>query len=219
MAHAILIVTTSHDNMGPGKRTGVWLEEFTSPYEVFRDAGVEITVASPAGGDAPIEPRSLPAIDASAHGQAIQALLDTATLANINPADYDAVFFPGGHGPMYDLANDDICRKLIATLADSGKVVAAVCHGPAAFTDVTLGNGKSLVDGRRVTSFLDAEEEQTGLAGLMPFLLESRLRECGAQFVVAEPWAENVVTDDRLITGQNPASSRATAQAVLKALG
>ncbi|MFA9462501.1 type 1 glutamine amidotransferase domain-containing protein [Thiohalorhabdus methylotrophus] len=218
-AKRILIICTSTDHMVPGARTGVWLDEFAVPYEIFSEAGAEITVASPEGGDVPIEPRSLPSTDTSRHGDAIQALLGTRKVRDLRAEDFDAVFAPGGHGPMYDLATDEASAAMISALAQGGGQVAAVCHGPAALIGATDSSGQPLVAGRQVAGFTNTEEQQTGLADILPFLLEDKLRELGGDYSGVEAWQEHVVTDGNLITGQNPTSSATVARTLLEALG
>jgi putative intracellular protease/amidase len=222
----ILMVLTSHDRLGDtGKPTGFWLEEFAEPFYVLKDAGYRITLASPAGGQPPLDPKSNEAdaqTDATrrfeADAEARAALADTERLADIDPSRFDAVFFPGGHGPMWDLAVDLDARRIIEALVEAGKPVAAVCHGPAVLRSVTGPDGSSLAKGRRVTGFTNEEEEAVGLTQIVPFLLEDMLREQGADFSRADAFQPHVVRDGLLITGQNPASSEPAAEALLEAL-
>lgn len=216
--HAILIIVTSHDRVADGLRTGVWLEEFAIPYERFLAKGYAVTVASPAGGETPIDARSLKTVNSGKHAGAIDALLKTEVLAEIDPAGFDAVFVPGGHGPMFDLANSRQVASVIASLFEAGKPVAALCHGPACLVGVKLADGRALVDGRRLTAFSDAEEHQAGLDEHMPFLLESELRKAGARYEAADAWQKKVVVDRNLITGQNPASSAEAAENLVHAV-
>ncbi|KAK2070556.1 hypothetical protein P8C59_005041 [Phyllachora maydis] len=229
MGKKVLVILTSHGKLGAtDKPTGWYLPEFAHPYDVFVKAGLELTVASPLGGHAPLDPAS---VEASKDDASSQAFLEqqtalwekTAPLKDfVGRADqFDAVFVPGGHGPMFDLATDATSQAVLAEFADKGKVVAAVCHGPAALVGVRLpSTGELLVRGRRVTGFTNAEEDQVGLSNVMPFLLETRLNEAsGGKFVKsAEPWGVKVVEDGRLITGQNPASAKALGEALVKAL-
>lgn len=217
MRPSILMLVTSHNHLAPHARTGVWLEEFVVPFAIFGEAGATMTVASPAGGDAPIEPRSLAAVDTRAHGPALDALLGTCAVGSLDPADYDAVFIPGGHGPMFDLATDPAVGRLLDDAARHERIVGAVCHGPAALV-AALAEGIPLVRDRELTAFSDAEEAQTGVADRLPFSLEGRLREQGARYRSAPPWQAHVITDGWLVTGQNPASSEGVARAMLAAL-
>lgn len=219
----ILMVLTSHDKLGDtGKKTGFWLEEFTAPYYVFKDAGVDITLASPAGGQPPLDPNS-DAEDAQTDStrrfkndaEAQKALATTRKLAQIDAGDYDTVFYPGGHGPLWDLAEDKHSINLIQTLWAAGKPVAAVCHAPAVFRHVQTADGVPLVKGRKVTGFSNSEEEAAGLADVVPFLLEDQLKQHGGKYAKGEDWSRFVQIDGQLITGQNPASSAAVAKALL----
>jgi putative intracellular protease/amidase len=223
----ILIVLTSHDRLGDtGEKTGFWLEEFAAPFYLLKDAGATLTLASPAGGQPPLDPKSdAPdfqtdatrrfAQDAGAQAQ----LATTLPLAAINPADYDAVFYPGGHGPLWDLAEDAQSIALIEAMYRAGKPVAAVCHAPAVLRHVKGPDGKALVAGRKVTGFSNSEEAAVGLSDIVPFRVEDMLNANGGLYSKADDWHSHVETDGLLITGQNPASSKATAQALLSALG
>lgn len=222
----ILMVLTSHDQLGnTGEKTGFWLEEFAAPYYVFKDAGAALTLASPKGGQPPLDPKS-DAPDAQTEAtlrfrgdQAAQdALANTRKLADIHAADYDAVFYPGGHGPLWDLAEDRNSIRLIETLYAAGKPVAAVCHAPAAFRHA-LAQGQPLVKGKAVTGFTNSEEAAVGLTEVVPFLVEDMLKQNGGQYSKSDDWKSYVVTDGNLITGQNPASSEAVATATLQQLG
>ena len=221
----ILIVLTSHNTLGStGKPTGFWLEEFTAPYYVFFDAGVQVTVASPRGGQPPIDPKS---DDPSGQTEsmarfkgdmAAQAVLaDTVRLADARAADFDAVFYPGGHGPLWDLAEDRASISLIESFYSNNKPVAAVCHGPAVLRNVKY-KGDALVKGKRVTGFSNSEEEAVQLTAIVPFLVEDELARLGGHYEKAADWQCFVVTDGLLVTGQNPASSGAAAQALLALL-
>src|SRR3954462_13162079 len=221
----ILMVLTSHDQLGnTGRKTGFWLEEFAAPYFTFIDAGAKVTVASPNGGQPPLDP-----VSDTPEGQtdltrrfkqdpAAQAVLaNTLKLSDMKAADYDAVFYPGGHGPMWDLAEDPQSIALIEAFYDSGKPVAAVCHAPGVLRHVK-SQGQSIVKGKRVAGFTNSEEEAVGLTKVVPFLVEDELKHLGGLYEKAADWASFVVTDGRLVTGQNPASSRAGADALLKLL-
>lgn len=223
----ILVVLTSHDQLGDtGKKTGFWLEEFAAPYYVFKDAGAELTLASPKGGQPPLDPKSdepdaqTPATERFRKDPEAQAALaGTSKLAEVNEADYDAVFYPGGHGPLWDLAEDQHSIALIESFASAGKPVAAVCHAPGVLRHVKNGDGKPLVEGRHVTGFSNSEEEAVGLTNVVPFLVQSELKAKGGRYAKADDWQSHVEVDRLLITGQNPASSEAVAAAVLKLLG
>ena len=218
----ILMVLTSHDKLGnTSRKTGFWLEEFAAPYYVFRDAGVEVTLASPKGGQPPIDPKSdLPENQTPAMARfkedadAQRELSRTLKLSDMNSADFDTVFYPGGHGPMWDLAEDPDSIALIESFYNSGKPVAAVCHGPGVLHRV-VNKGESIVKGKRVTGFTNGEEEAVGLTKVVPFLVEDELKRLGGLYQKAGNWESFVVVDGRLITGQNPASSAAAAKALL----
>ncbi len=222
----ILMVLTSHDQLGDtGMKTGFWLEEFAAPYFVFRDAGAEITLASPKGGQPPLDPKS-DAPDAQTEhtlrfkqDEAAQsALAATKKLSSIVAKDYDAVFYPGGHGPLWDLAEDRDSIRLIEELYAAGRPVAAVCHAPAAFRHTLNASGMPLVLGKSVTGFTNTEEAAAGLTHNVPFLVEDMLKKNGAKFSKSLDWQPYVLTDGNLITGQNPASSSNAATAVLQQL-
>jgi putative intracellular protease/amidase len=218
----ILMVLTSHDQLGnTGRKTGFWLEEFAAPYFVFRDAGVQLTLASPKGGQPPIDPKSdLPENQTDAmtrfkNDQAAQtALSQTVKLADMKSEDFDTIFYVGGHGPMWDLVDNPDSIALIESFYNSGKPVAAVCHSPAVFHRATY-NGQPLVKGKRVTGFTNGEEEAVQLTHVVPFLVEDELKRVGGLYEKAPDWQSFAITDGRLITGQNPASSTAAAQALL----
>jgi putative intracellular protease/amidase len=222
----ILMVLTSHGQLGnTGKATGLWLEELAAPYYVFKDAGAEVTLASPAGGKPPVDPNSEAPdgqTDATrrflADGEAMQALEHTGKLAEMEPASFDAVFYAGGHGPLWDLANNDSSRHLIEAMYAQGKPVAAVCHGVAALRQARGPFGLPLVRGKSVTGFADSEERAAGLADAVPFLVEDMLKDAGGVYSKAADWQAHVVTSDNLITGQNPASSAGAARAVVQQL-
>jgi len=215
----ILIVVTSCANIDAAHPTGLWLEEFAVPYREFRDRGFGIAVASIRGGAVPVDPRSQPSVqNAAAWAEAIGLLQRTMPVAAVDAADFDAVFLPGGHGTMFDLPQDAALQNLLGAFAHAGKVIAAVCHGPAGLVGAKAADGKPLVAGKRVAGFTNEEERAAGLDGLMPFLLETRLRELGADFVVRPNWSDHVECDGNLITGQNPQSSGSVARAVIAAL-
>jgi len=223
----ILMVLTSHDQLGDsGSKTGFWLEEFASPYYVFKDANVDVTLASPNGGQPPMDPKSdepdsqTESTERFKNDEDAQAALaHTLKLSDISPEEYDAVFYPGGHGPLWDLAEDRDSIALIESMYASGKPVAAVCHAPAVLRHAKTLDGSPLLMGRSVTGFSNSEEEAVRLSGVVPFLLEGELKAKGANYSKADDWQPNVITDDTLITGQNPASSELVAKAVLEKLG
>jgi putative intracellular protease/amidase len=222
----ILMVLTSHDQLGnTGRKTGIWLEEFAAPYFVFRDAGIELTLASPKGGQPPIDPKSdlpdnqTPAMARFKQDTAAQkAFSQTAKLAAMKAEDFDTVFYPGGHGPMWDLAESTDSIALIESFYNSGKPVALVCHSPGVLRHVAY-NGAPLVRGKHVTGFTNGEEEEMQLTKVVPFLVEDELLRLGATFEKLANWQPFFVVDGRLITGQNPASSTITAQGLMKFLG
>lgn len=222
----ILMVLTSHDQMGDtGHKTGFWLEEFTAPFYVFKDAGADITVASPKGGQPPVDPNS-EAEDAltettrrfSQDSHAKEMLASTKKLADVDMNQYDAIFYPGGHGPLWDLANDDKSAELIKAAYEQDKVIGAVCHAPGVFKNVFIKPGQNIVGGREVTGFTNTEEEAVQLTNVVPFLLEDMLKENNARYSRGDDWAPHIVVDGKLITGQNPASSEGAAKAVLQTL-
>jgi putative intracellular protease/amidase len=214
----ILMVVTGHSQIDSEHPTGLWLDEYSIPWHAFHDAGFEIVTATPHGGKAPIDPRSLEGADPN--DPARKELEATMTLREAGDAqDYAAVFIPGGHGTMFDLANFDPLKTLLSEFDAQGKVIAAVCHGPAAFVDaIRTGESETLVAGKRITCFTDDEERAVKLDKLMPFLLESKLREQGANVVDAPNFTDHIEVDGTWITGQNPQSSGSTAKAVIEAL-
>ncbi|GGD45070.1 type 1 glutamine amidotransferase domain-containing protein [Pseudoxanthomonas indica] len=223
----ILMVLTSHDKLGDtGKKTGFWLEEFAAPYYAFKDAGAEVVLASPLGGQPPLDPKSdapdaqTPAtVRFNGDTEAIAALAQTRKLAEVVDADVDAVFYPGGHGPLWDLVDDADSLRLIETKFAAGKPVAAVCHGPAVLRNAKGALSQPLVKDKRVTGFSNEEEAAAQLTDVVPFLLEDALKAQGAHYEAGAAFQPHVVVDGRLVTGQNPASSEPAAQAVLKLLG
>lgn len=219
MAKKILMVVTSHGSMDEQHQTGIWLSEFAEPYEIFAGKGFSVMVASPKGGEAPIDPRSLNEETKGKWGSMIELLKQTVPLEKVNAAEYDAIFLPGGHGTMFDLPDNPCLQKILRDYAEANKPIAAVCHGPSGLVGATLPNGDPLVKGKRLTAFTNEEERATGLDKYMPFLLEDRLRELGAQFVAAPKWSDHAEQDGLLITGQNPQSSISVANALVKALG
>ena len=222
----ILMVLTSHDRLGDtGKKTGFWLEEFAAPWYALKDAGAEIVVASPKGGQPPLDPKSDEA-DAQtedtkrfkADAEAQTVLAHTVRLNSVLEADFDGVFYPGGHGPLWDLAEDRTSIDLIEAFAKEDKPVATVCHAPGVLKHVKAANGEPLVKGRKVAGFTNSEEEASGLTEVVPFLVEDMLKANGGQYSKGADWSSYVLTDGKLVTGQNPASSREAAEALLKLL-
>ena len=222
----ILIVLTSHDTLGnTGRKTGFWLEEFAAPYYAFLDAGAKLTLASPLGGQPPLDPKS---DDPDAQtddtrrfkqdSDAQRVLASTRRLSEVQASDYDAVFYPGGHGPLWDLAEDNNSVALIETMLAAGKPVSAVCHAPGVLRHAKTADGKPLVQGRQVTGFSNAEEAAVELTDVVPFLVEDELKKLGGQYSSGPDWQPHVVCDGLLITGQNPASSVGVAEALLKRL-
>lgn len=221
----ILMVLTSHDQLGnTGRKTGFWLEEFAAPYFVFRDAGVELTLASPKGGQPPIDPKSdLPENQTSAmirfkeDERAKKELAHTAKLADMKAENFDSVFYAGGHGPMWDLAESPTSIALLESFYNSGKPIALVCHAPGVLRHVTYKE-EPLVKGKHVTGFTNEEEEAVHLTHVVPFLVEDELKRLGAVFEKVSNWQPFSIIDGRLITGQNPASSTVAAQNLMKVL-
>jgi putative intracellular protease/amidase len=222
----ILMVLTSHSMLGTtGKKTGFWIEEFAGPYYVFKQAGATITLASPLGGQPPIDPTSddvdnqTPAtIKFKADHDVLQAMANTKVLATLSANDYDAVFFPGGHGPLWDLTNNAPSIAIIENFLTQGKPVAAVCHAPAALLHVKNKDGELMLKNKKVTGFSNAEEKAVNLTNVVPFLLEDALKKAGAIYTKKEDWAIYAVQDGLLITGQNPASSEKVAEMLLNTL-
>ena len=224
---SVLMILTSHDQLGnTGKKTGFWLEEFAAPYYAFRDAGVAITLASPKGGQPPLDPKSDEPANQThdtdrfrTDTDAQAALGSTLKLSTLQAADYDAVFYVGGHGPLWDLAEDAYSIALIETMYSAGKPVAAVCHGPGVLRHPRRADGQPLVAGKKVTGFTNSEEAAVQLTDVVPFLVEDELKRLGGQYSQLADWQPYAVVDGNLVTGQNPASSVVVAQAVLKLLG
>ena len=223
----ILMVLTSHDRLGDtGKRTGFWLEEFAGPYYVFTDAGATVVLASPKGGQPPLDPKSDEPGAQTANTDrfrkdpvATAALAHTMKLADAMGGDYDAVFYPGGHGPLWDLAEDRDSIRLIEAVWAAGKPVGAVCHAPGVLRHVKAPDGTPLVRGKSVTGFTNTEEAAVGLTDVVPFLVEDMLKQNGGVYSKKDDWASYAITDGKLVTGQNPASSEAAAHALLALLG
>ncbi|QCQ98609.1 type 1 glutamine amidotransferase domain-containing protein [Brevundimonas sp. SGAir0440] len=222
----ILLVLTSHDQLGDtGKKTGFWLEELAAPYYALKDAGAEIVLASPKGGQPPLDPKSDDP-DAQtddtrrfkADPEAQAALASTVVLSSVKAEDFDAVFYPGGHGPLWDLANDADSIALIEAFAKADKPTGFVCHAPGVLKSVKGPDGKPLVNGRKVTGFTNSEEEAVGLTDVVPFLVENVLTANGGDYSKGPDWGSYVLTDGKLVTGQNPGSSHAAAEALLKLL-
>lgn len=222
----VLFVLTSHDDLGDtGEKTGFWLEEFAAPYYVMKDAGAVVTLASPLGGQPPKDPKSAMTdaqTDAThrfnGDSTAQQELAHTMKLSEVNAADYDAIFYPGGHGPLWDLHNDENSIKLIEQFAAADKPVASVCHAPAVLLKAKKANGDALIAGKRVTGFSNSEEDAVGLSDVVPYMLEDELKAAGGHYEKVDDWQELAITDGLLITGQNPGSSAAVAHNLLDLL-
>jgi len=223
----ILFVLTSHDQLGDtGEKTGFWVEEFAAPYYLLKDKGVDITLASPKGGQPPIDPKSespdsqTPAtVHFYSDKETQEVLANTLKLSLVSAADYDAIFYPGGHGPLWDLAEDKDSVALIEAFYNSGKPVSAVCHAPAVFRHTKGADGQPLVKGKKVTGFTNSEEEAVQLTDVVPFLVEDMLKQNGGLYSKGDDWASYAVEDGLLITGQNPASSEKVAEMLLEQLG
>lgn len=222
----VLMVLTSHGQLGDtGRRTGFWLEELAAPYYAFRDAGTEITLASPKGGQPPLDPKSdEPSFQTdltrrfNADETAKAQLANTVRLSEVKQEDFDTVFYPGGHGPLWDLAEDPDSIKLIESFVGAGKIIALVCHAPGVLHRVRNPDGTPFVVGRSVTGFTNGEEEAVGLTTVVPFLVEDELLSLGATFSKVKDWGVHTVVDGQLVTGQNPASSGPTAELLIDAL-
>lgn len=222
----IVMVLTSHDQLGnTGRTTGFWLEEFAAPYFVFRDAGVELTLASPKGGQPPLDPKSdepgqqTPAMTRfKSDDRGRKELAATVKLETIKQEDYDTIFYVGGHGPMWDLAESPVSKALLESFYNVGKPIALVCHSPGVLRHVTY-KGEPLVKGKHVTGFTNGEEDGVGLTHVVPFLVENEMLKLGATFEKVQDWQPHAVVDGHLVTGQNPASSTTAAQALLKLVG
>jgi putative intracellular protease/amidase len=222
----VLIVLTSHDQLGnTGHKTGFWLEELAAPYYVFKDAGATLTLVSPQGGQPPLDPKSNEPMFQTAETHrfeadttAMTALAHTRRLSDVRIEDFDAVFYPGGHGPLWDLAEDPASIALIEAAQKANKPVALVCHAPGVLRHVKNASGEPLVKGKAVTGFSNSEEDAVQLSAIVPFLVEDMLKDNGGHYSKKEDWQVHVITDGHLITGQNPGSSAETARALLAAL-
>lgn len=222
----VLFVLTSHSELGnTGEKTGFWIEEFAAPYYLLKDEGIHITIASPKGGQPPIDPKSeapdsqTPATVRFNKDSETQAILaETVKLESVDQADFDAVFYPGGHGPLWDLAEDKNSIALIESFYKNNKTIAAVCHAPAIFKNTKTADGSPLVRGKKVTGFTNSEEDAVQLTNVVPFLVEDMLKENGGEYSKGEDWAVYAVEDGLLITGQNPASSELVAEKLLERL-
>ncbi|RKF31499.1 type 1 glutamine amidotransferase domain-containing protein [Paraburkholderia fungorum] len=220
----VLMVLTSHDQLGnTGRKTGFWLEELAAPYYTFKEAGVEIVLASPKGGQPPLDPKSNEPANQTdmtrrfeLDPEATAQLAATVRLDHVTQADFDTVFYPGGHGPLWDLAEDKNSIALIESFIAAGKPAALVCHAPGVLRHVKAADGKPLVEGKKVTGFTNSEEAAVGLTDIVPFLVEDELKAKGGVYSKGEDWAPYVVTDGLLITGQNPASSSSAAALLIK---
>lgn len=214
----VLIVVTNFSGNESIKETGVWLEEFAVPYLVFRDTGYELTAASPLGGLSPVDEGSMSCSNPEEWDECIKILRNTTRLSEVNYRDYDAIFLPGGHGPMFDLANDLLLKEIVEYFYNSDKIVSAVCHGPAGLVLAEDKNGVSILKDKKVTCFTNKEEHIVKRDEAVPFLLETKIRDLGAKFEEASPWSEHVCSDSNLITGQNPKSALLLAEKIIKSL-
>ncbi|HKU83805.1 MAG TPA: type 1 glutamine amidotransferase domain-containing protein [Candidatus Nitrosocosmicus sp.] len=222
----VLFVLPSHDKLGnTGQKTGYWLEEFASPYYEFIDNEYDVTIASPKGGKAPVDPKSLLIENQTEYTKRLQndqeakeKLENTLVLSEVSPDEYDTLFLPGGHGPMWDLSQDKDLKKLVERFYNNNKIISAVCHGPAGLIQATDKNGESILKNKRITGFTNDEEEFVKLDKTVPFSLENKLKELGGQFEKTENFKPFVVSDGQIITGQNPASSFLAARKVVEVL-
>jgi putative intracellular protease/amidase len=223
----VLVVLPSHDQLGnTGQKTGFWLEEFTDPYYKFIDSGYEVTIASPRGGKPPVDPKSIQKENQSESTQrferdkSAQAKLEnTLVLSQVSANDYDTLFLPGGHGPMWDLSSDENMKKIVEDFYSDKKIVSAVCHGPAGLLQATDRNGNSILKGKKITGFTNNEESAVGLTKAVPFSLENRMKELGGKFEKGQNFKPFVISDGQLITGQNPKSALPAAEKVIEILG
>jgi putative intracellular protease/amidase len=226
MNHKVLIVLTSHDKLGDtGNKTGFWLEELAAPYYVFKDANIDITIASPKGGRPPLDPKSDdPSMQTDAtkrfktDQEANKQLSQSLKLSDLNESDYDAIFYPGGHGPLWDLVSDENSIRLIKDFWNAGKPVSAVCHAPIVLANVKDSSGEFIIKGLEVTGFTNSEEDAVQLTNIVPLLVEDTMIDRGAKYLKSSDWSVHTIQDKNLITGQNPASSEEVANLVLKAL-
>jgi putative intracellular protease/amidase len=223
----VLIVLPSHDQLGnTGQKTGFWLEEFTDPYYKFIDSGYEVTIASPRGGKPPVDPKSTQKENQSESTQRFERdksaqvkLENTLVLSQVSANDYDTLFLPGGHGPMWDLSSDENMKKIVEDFYSDKKIVSAVCHGPAGLLQATDRNGNSILKGKKITGFTNNEESAVGLTKTVPFSLENRMKELGGKFEKGQDFKPFVISDGQLITGQNPKSALPAAEKVIEILG
>jgi putative intracellular protease/amidase len=223
----VLVVLPSHDQLGnTGQKTGFWLEEFTDPYYKFIDSGYEVTIASPRGGKPPVDPKSTQKENQSEstkrfeRDKSAQAKLEnTLVLSQVSASDYDTLFLPGGHGPMWDLSSDGNMKKIVEDFYSDKKIVSAVCHGPAGLLQATDRNGNSILKGKKITGFTNNEEFAVGLTKAVPFSLENRMKELGGKFEKGQDFKPFIVSDGQLITGQNPKSALPAAEKVVEILG
>ncbi|WP_226579778.1 type 1 glutamine amidotransferase domain-containing protein [Halobacillus litoralis] len=219
MSKRILMVVTNHTKITEEHKTGLWLEEFAAPYNMFKEQGYDVRVTSISGGKVELDPNSIPEEETSQWNEAEKQLEDTEALTKeIADENYDAIFLPGGHGTMFDFPDSEELQYALQQFAENDKVISAVCHGPAGLVNATYSDGTPIVKGKTVNGFTDEEERGMELDSYMPFLLESKLREKGAEFVRGDNWSDYSVRDGKLVTGQNPMSSESTAQKVIEVL-
>ncbi|OLS38757.1 glutamine amidotransferase [Alkalihalophilus pseudofirmus] len=218
MSKKVLMVVTNHTTISNGQKTGLWLEEFAVPYNLFKEKGYDVEVISIRGGDVPLDPNSLEDADKPEWKKAKDILRETKKLSVDHANGADAIFLPGGHGTMFDFPDNETLQTVIQTLAEEQKVIGAVCHGPSGLVNVTYKDGTPLVNGKKVNGFTDEEEKEMQLEDHMPFMLEAMLRERGGEFIAGDKWTDFSIRDGNLVTGQNPMSSESTAKKVIEAL-
>ncbi|TMW74091.1 type 1 glutamine amidotransferase domain-containing protein [Alteribacter natronophilus] len=212
----MLMIVTGTDKINSDNKTGIWVSEFTEPYLVFTEAGYEVTVASPKGGKAPLDPNSMEEDISPEWEEALKRLKETAPLKEVSAESYEGVFLPGGHGTMFDFPDDPNIKSILQHFADYNLPIGAVCHGPAGFVNAVKSDGTSIVEGKKITAFTNEEEESTELDKYMPFMLETSLRDKGAQVEIGDPWSDYAVIDGNFVTGQNPQSSLTAAKAFIE---
>ncbi|WP_169525174.1 type 1 glutamine amidotransferase domain-containing protein [Pseudalkalibacillus hwajinpoensis] len=214
----VLMVLTNHTEIDSEHKTGLWLEEFAVPYNIFKEKGYDIKVTSIQGGEVELDPNSIPEEDPKEWEDAQNQLKNTTKVTKEDANNFDVVFLPGGHGTMFDFPDSEVLQHILQEQAEAEKIIGSVCHGPAGLVNVTYKDGTPLVKGKKVSAFTDSEEREMGLVEQMPFLLETKLREKGANFELADNWSVFSVRDGNLITGQNPQSSESAANKIIEAI-